>query len=1013
MRSACRLAALLFVFAAIPTVGYSQERSGAIEGAVKDSSGAILPGATVEARSPSLVGVQTAVADGQGNYRFPALTPGVYEITATLQGFTAAKVEAVRVSLGQRLKIDVTLAVASLSETVQVTAESPLIDVKQNAATATISAELIERLPKARDFTDLIKTAPGTQQERKSGIQIDGAGGSEHRYVIDGLDTTGIRTGISGQEMPTDFIEELQVKSSGYNAEFRATTGGVISAITKSGSNQWRGGVGYYFRSDAFNDLNRPTVRLDPADQSKAETYLEPEDGFSKAEPTFELGGPLLRNRMWFYAGYAPEFDRRRRTVTFRANGQTAAYDQNETDHNLLANVTTQLNRSMRLKVSVNQQRMRDVPGPTGNAGNFPTIEADGTSSSNPALFPALPGNTAGTIFLDTFDNFYTGSLDWTVSPKLFSNITVGLYDYGTHGGGAGTQLRHSFSASNLQSGSFNFPEIPDRLRFVNGYADFPSSSVTVFDDFKRHAVNADMTYFANRGGQHAIKAGVQYERIGNERLGGAQYPTINLFWGAERAALDGRRVRGTYGYYSVTRVYNEGDIHTDGLGLFLQDNWTVGRRVTLNLGVRTDNEEIPSYTPGNRGIKFGFKDKISPRVGFAWDILGDNKWKGYGSWGIFYDTSKLEMPRGLFGSEHSITHYMTLETFDWPAIQCGHPPVPGPNCPGTYIEQVDLRHAANAEDNFLIDPDLKPIRTREFTLGLDHELSPRISLGVRYSRKRFDRTIEDTGVLVPGIGEVYRITNPGESIGENVLRDFAGCTICPNQPKPTRNYDGVEFRLRKRLSDNWSMTTTYLYSRLFGNYSGLTSSDENNRNSPSVNRFFDGQYYSFDHTGQPVFGLLQTDRPHVFKIEGTYDLPWGTGLGVYWLAETGTPIQTQMSEKGIPFFPFGRNDMGRTPAYYRTDLYLQHAFTVWGDQRISVGLNVENLFDSDIVTRRFGTRYRDGFNVTDQAFFSGSFDPLATAAAAPASFRPDPRYGLPDQWQTNREVRLQVRFSF
>lgn len=206
MRSVCRLAALLFVFAVVPTFGFSQERSGAIEGAVKDSSGAILPGATVEARSPSLVGVQSATSDGQGNYRFPALTPGVYEITAALQGFTQVKVGAVRLSLGQVLKIDLTLGLASLTETVQVTAESPLIDVKQNAAAATISAELIDRLPKARDFTDLIRTAPGTQQERKSGIQIDGAGGSEHRYVIDGLDTTGIRTGISGQEMPTSSI---------------------------------------------------------------------------------------------------------------------------------------------------------------------------------------------------------------------------------------------------------------------------------------------------------------------------------------------------------------------------------------------------------------------------------------------------------------------------------------------------------------------------------------------------------------------------------------------------------------------------------------------------------------------------------------------------------------------------------------------------------------------------------------------------------------------------------------
>ena len=172
---------------------------------------------------------------------------------------------------------------------------------------------------------------------------------------------------------------------------------------------------------------------------------------------------------------------------------------------------------------------------------------------------------------------------------------------------------------------------------------------------------------------------------------------------------------------------------------------------------------------------------------------------------------------------------------------------------PGTYIEQVDFRHPSNALDNYLIDPDLKPIRTHEFTLGLDHELSTSISLGARWAHKRFDRTIEDTGVLVPGVGEVYRITNPGEGLGENVLRDFAGCTTCPNQPKPTRNYDGLEFRLRKRLSNNWSLTTSYLYSRLRGNYSGLTSSDENNRNSPSVNRFFDGQYNSFDQNGQPV----------------------------------------------------------------------------------------------------------------------------------------------------------------
>jgi outer membrane receptor protein involved in Fe transport len=1001
-----RLVVVVWAVLCVTAAASAQERSGSIAGSVKDSSGAILPGATVQAKSPSLVGIQTAVSDDQGNYRFPALTPGIYEITASLQGFTVAKIDDVKLALGQVLRIDLALALATLTETVQVIAESPIIDVKQNSAVSSITTETIERIPKARDFTDLIRTAPGTQQERKSGIQIDGAGGAEHRYVIDGMDTTGIRTGVSGQEMPIDFVQEVQVKSSGYNAEFRATTGGVISAITKTGSNTFHGSAGYYFSNNSFNGKPRQTLRQNPADQSKAEYILTPDDEFSRQEPTFSLGGPVLRNRAWFYVGYVPEIDRTRRTVTFRTNQQLATFDQNEVDHNLIGNITTQLNRSMRLKFSTNQQQLRDVPGPTGNAGNFPTIEPDGTSTSNPTLFPSP-------IVLDTFDDFYVGSLDWVVNPKLFANVTVGLYDYGTHGSGAGEQLRHSFSASNFQTASFNFPEIPDSLRFVNGYADFPTSSVTKFDDFTRHALNGDVTYYANKWGQHSMKAGFQYERIGNSRLGGAQYPTINLSWGAERAALDGRRVRGTYGFYSVTRVYNSGDVHTNGLGIFLQDAWTVGQNVTLNLGLRTDREEIPSYTEGNQGIKFGFKDKISPRVGFAWDVRGDGKWKGYGSWGMFYDTSKLEMPRGLFGSEHSVAYYYTLDTFDWPSIQCGHPPVSGPGCPGTYIEQVDSRHAANEADNFLIDPTLKPIRTREFTLGMDHELNQRLSLGVRYARKRFDRAIEDTGVLVPNVGEVFRITNPGERLGENVLRDFAGCTTCPNQPKPTRDYDGVELRLRKNLSDRWQMTTTYLYSRLYGNYSGLTSSDENNRNSPSVNRFFDGQYYSFDRQGQPVFGFLQTDRPHVFKIEGSYDLPWGTGIGLYWLAESGTPLQTEMRQKNIPFFPFGRGDLGRTPVYSRTDLFLQHDVRLWGGHKINLGLNIENLFDQDTVTRTYTLPYRDTFNVSDQVFFSGTFDPVALATAAPGTYRPDARFGLADQYQARREMRLQVRYTF
>jgi Carboxypeptidase regulatory-like domain len=162
--AALGLAVLLY---ALPVC--AQEQSGSILGVVKDSSGAVLPGVTVEARSPSLVGVQIATSEVDGSYRFPALPPGTYEVTAKLQGFADKRLPDVQLALGQVLKIDLPMAVGGLAETVTITAESPLIDVKQNAAAATISKEVIDRIPKGRDWTSVIATAPGANNESRAG----------------------------------------------------------------------------------------------------------------------------------------------------------------------------------------------------------------------------------------------------------------------------------------------------------------------------------------------------------------------------------------------------------------------------------------------------------------------------------------------------------------------------------------------------------------------------------------------------------------------------------------------------------------------------------------------------------------------------------------------------------------------------------------------------------------------------------------------------------------------------
>jgi hypothetical protein len=328
-------------------------------------------------------------------------------------------------------------------------------------------------------------------------------------------------------------------------------------------------------------------------------------------------------------------------------------------------------------------------------------------------------------------------------------------------------------------------------------------------------------------------------------------------------------------------------------------------------------------------------------------------------------------------------------------------------------IEQIDFRHTgsqpgdcatpANPDAN-CIDPDLKPSRQQEFTIGLDHELNSRTSVGARYVHKQIDYTIDDVGIIVPGVGEVYYYANPGYGLAEFTIgREY------PAQPKAKRDYDGVEFRARRRMSDGLELNASYLISRLYGNFSGLASSDENGRSSPNVNRFFDGIYMSYDEKGNPTYGRLGTDRPHQFKVQAIYDFRFGTTVGFNQYVASGTPISRQVSNFGLPFFYRGRGSDGRTPTLSKSDLYLQHEVR-FGGRRFQVSANILNLFDQDASTQIFWQPYQDSLNIADPEFFSGfNLD----QAIAEGELTPDARFGLDNGCQNPRTMRLSVKFIF
>jgi outer membrane receptor for ferrienterochelin and colicin len=1012
-------AAWLLLFAlGFANPGVAQEQSGAIQGIVKDSQGGVLPGVTVEARSSRNVGVQTAVTDTAGVFRFPALPAGAYEFTATLQGFGPAKSSAT-VSLGQILKVDLTLPVGSMTETVQVVGEAPLIDVKANAATATVGRETIDMIPKGRGFLSVLTQIPGTNNEtRGGGLMIDGASGSENRFLVDGVDRTNARTGTAMSTTNTatnadvvvqDFVETVQVKQSGYNAEFRAALGGVVSAVTRSGTNSFHGSAGTYYTNNKYLGDLRPTLRQVPTNLALAEQIKPPRDKGHAIDPVLSLSGPILKDKVWFFAGYNPQSSFAERTVrwvTPGTNPGTQTFDNGSpTDKTLTYNLTSQITNKLRARVTGSNQRQK---GPLG----LPAIEQDGSSTANATSFNPRPS-----VRTDSFTDSYSGVIDYVASTKLYLNTTVGYFGYGSfsNGGDYYHGTRRVFQTTNT-----NLLDVPTSLQRVSGFADNPSNSFSVQDDYSRLNVSTDATWFARWKGDHSVKVGGLYERIGNQANLGQQAPNINFFWGSTYSTLSNTSRTGRYGYFTAFRQYTGGDIKETNLSFFVQDQWTVNNKVTVNYGLRLENEEIPSYKPENPGVKFGWGDKIAPRLGFAYDLKGDSQWKAYGSWGVFYDTMKLEMPRGAWGGDHWIDYVYTLDTPDWTSVECKDINASTTCTGGTFIEQNDRRHPSNELGKSLVDPNLKPTKKQEFTVGMDHELSSVMSIGIRYAHKWWNETIDDVGVSVPGLGEVFYIANPGSGLGKSPLG-----SQFPSVPKVSNSYDGVELVLRKRYSNRWQATSSLLWSRLYGNYGGLASSDEAGRTSPNVSRYYDALYLSFDQKGKETNGLLNTDRPLQFKLQGSYSLPFGTNVGVNFIAMSGTLNSSTVTYASVPVYYKGRGDLGRTPTLTQTDLVLTHSIKIKGGARLGLEANISNVFDQDTVTQIAFAAYRDaltipGFtNNPGGAFFQpGGFDTDAIQAARFAAGngttgRPDPRYKLPNAYQGARAVRVLARISF
>jgi hypothetical protein len=1032
-----------FFIACVATAGLTFAQivpEGRINGKVSDAQGNPLPGVNVEAVSPKLIGKAVAVTDAAGVYRLMALPSGTYEITYTLSGFKTLIRKGIVLELSQTLALNVSLEEATLEEQVTVVGQSPLIDVKSTVKGQVMTRETYMALPRGRNFQSLISTIPGVQTESNTaGLSVDGATGPENMFYADGADISDFHYGGAPQSVVLELLDEVKVTASGYNAEFGGSMGGVINVITRSGSNEFHGDVmGYYENNRQYmQGKSRTFLRRDPYASGYVYEYVnyddlyfdggKDRDRYNRYEGVFSLGGYIIKDKLWFFGSFNPSYY------------QTAAlrdFNEREGPFATFKNKNTGLAGSIRLTAAP-LKGLRVSAGFINSWTNYRGAIPSITGVDTPDYEYAREGY-----------NYPNTSASLTADYSVGNNLLIS-YRGGWHEENTTNEQIAPPDASYYYFGTANstIPYFADHPELVHnqGWESSGLNMTTLY--YKRGKIgnNLDLSYYASWAGEHALKAGIGYNYLYDNRFTGAPHPCVYIYWGQTNSDLDFNVGVGAdpespyyspYGYYfirgSFTSAYGSvWDSSSNNLSVYVQDTWTIKNRLTFNIGLRAESQYMPSFTDQTdvtayspKPIKFNLGQSLAPRLGVVYDVFGDSSLKVFGSFGIYYDIMKLYLGQLTFGGSKRVEDIYALQDPDWTTIAANG-----------VLDDAVSQAAGNTYAGSMyylppsfdrVDPDLKPTAQREISLGVEKKLWEDISLSVRFVNKHLIRTIEDVGVYVSEGTSVYQdfwITNPGYGVSRpiseggqfNLNYPYNGetYTLWPC-PKATREYYGVNVSLEKRFSNNWQGGINYTWSRVSGDYSGLGSSDEGGRLGPGVEQDFDRWFMGYDGQGNVLNGPLPQDRTHYLKAYGSYAFPFGLTVGAVAYGRSGWPITTKVLFNSKYFYPNGRGDMGRMPFTFWADLYLDYTMKIGDKYRASINLQVNNVTNTDTIQNYIMTPNRSNFSGTQYyvQILDGTFAEDYLSIIDSRGIAHD-HFG---QWSTRFatwSTRLGVRFSF
>lgn len=1010
--------AILSILFCLSASAFAQETTGNIEGTVKDPTGAVIPNAavtirnltsTTDASGTTTTGVsqgfnRTVTANEDGFFRVLQVPPGVYTVTtAPVSGFGEARYENVQVVLGRTTQLNIELKAGGASAVVDIGSSDQPVDTTSNEISTSLNSQKIELIPKGVDFTSILKASPGTRPDALAGgFSVDGATNSENVFVIDGQELTNYNhAGINRQnQIPFQLVQEVQVKASGFDAEYGGATGGVINVVTKGGSNDLRGEFGMQFRTSKLDANPRASLLRFASGTGAAfvqptEYYTPSKPQYLETYPTANLSGPIIKNRLWFFGSWSPQIFEESRKVVFLTSAPAATRTVNTA-------AGAGGYDTYRRKVTYNYGFLRLDAQP------FEKLRLSGTYLWNPqvskGVFPATVFTTVSASFggSDPAVNFGPplGSIGGSQLRSLQggrnnSNNVTGQAVY-TPFENVVTTFRYSRGFLNEKNGNYTIPS-GNQYVCTNGNASgttFPGacdtgfSSASTTNTFRDVSVRTnyegDATVLFNAGGRHQIKGGYQRSTIFNDLAAGFSQQVflcygdfrINNMCGTiqnSQATPNPAAIGGG----ALQRFGQVGKGSNLNQSIYVQDKWQPIKRLTLNLGVRVEKENLPSYNQYAAAFNFGWSEKVAPRLGFAYDLFGSGKTKVFGSYGKFYDRLKFHLAQGSFGGDFYRVDYFDIlpnsgpyTSFTTATIVGNFTDPIGGKCQATgFIGsglsrcQTDLRVASNDPtadpvDSGAVDPDAKPYQQREFTFGFEHQLMANYIFRGRYTNKKLINAIEDAGVAGPNGQEIFITGNPGQGLHAQFLKNGG---YQEPYARPIRDYQAIELVLEKRLSNNYYFNVNYTLSRLYGNYSGLSNTDELSgnlnglaRSDPGVNRSFDLPFIGFTATGKSDAGRLATDRPHVFNAYGAYIFDWwknknnSTELSLFQTIQSGTP-QTTFIQFGQATTIFtGRGDLGRTEKFTQTDFNMTHRYRFGRDKRFTLvgDLNILNLLN-------------------------------------------------------------------